>query len=431
MIQSIIPPELMVIIKGQSYSKLDPNIAFYADINKWVLLEEYENYFPFVFNTYKQQGVNYKINEIPFAIGITYFKDTLFKSSNYFFQCYDVFNAFFSDTKYLQITPEIETMEESNKVLSSEVYTIDTIKNPIHARILKCEEVKTKFINDLDLGEKDWESIKSFTYGIEFETKGQGKVSLKTLVDTSMYPVRDGSLDGGIEYVTGIIKNEYDLKKLKYFCDIATKYLYCHIDKGSCHLHVGNIPKLTKTTFVSLYMTMLKLQSEIKDYLPDYREKLEYLARKNSEYKNYCKDLPGLGLLELNTIEEKYLVIWKWLNETNTINSGNEFDNPNHFRAGSSKWNWKTRYYLLNFVSYFFEDKTTIEFRSHHMTFDFTELYTWIVICTSVIKYAIENPNITTNNHSKLFLRTVIRDPKILDYIKEKKQLTFNNYFHG
>lgn len=286
--------------------------------------------------------------------------------------------------------------------------------NPLHTII---DKYKNDFRLDVEILNKLWEPLSDYTYGVELETRS-GVVNTKLLCETSVYPVRDGSIRGN-EFITDIISNAESLTKLKYFTNIAPNYLSPAIDRGSMHLHIGGFD-LSKKQFTALYVLCYKLQNDLDFIVPTNRGTAKYIYEKNPN-KDYCKSLPRLNTMDDLPYEEVLDAIWKWMCENRPMDSNNNWDHRNHPRLGQGKWEWRSRFYKVNFIPYLFDHKGTIEFRLHHMTFDFREIYAWMLICKSIIDFAINSPDRCLDRKEKLYLSDIIEDVKLLKYIRSKQ----------
>jgi hypothetical protein len=256
------------------------------------------------------------------------------------------------------------------------------------------------------------EVLGNLSFGLEFETT-KGKIPDPICNNLGLIPLRDGSI-AGLEYVTiphkgeigmqAVIDSVLQLKKRTRFNNDC-----------SLHIHIGNVPR-TEEFFIGLYKVLFKLQEEIYDMFPHH--KLKNLGVKK---KHYTKPLPTSLLFNMDknitssSIAENFDVIYRFLSMGSSFKSvGNSINNVSSHPSdphGSSKWNIRTRYYWVNFIPLLFGNKQTIEFRIHTPTFDTNKVINYLIICSAIINYTINNLNSIIKNSgciSNLTLSDVI-----------------------
>jgi hypothetical protein len=255
-----------------------------------------------------------------------------------------------------------------------------------------------------------------FTFGIEFETSN-GFIPKRLRGKLGVRPLRDGSI-GGIEFTTIPLSGAKGLQTIKLLgkelCNRTT------IDnKCSLHVHFGNVRR-DKLYILSLWNTLSRIEKEFFSYFP--------YSRTNSirpDGKVYCKALPNIGLnIETlnkaankqefeNALYTEFNKIYCFLNNEKPL--GKEYDrkreksikqtedglkwrfedkvyvfsvkNKKHSIDGN-KWDRPMRYHWVNFLPTFFSPAETIEFRVHEATVNPNKTFMYMLLCTSILKYA-------------------------------------------
>lgn len=219
---------------------------------------------------------------------------------------------------------------------------------------------------------------------------------------------RDGSLDGGPEFVTvpleGAkgIQNLYNLSNvLKERCDIN---INC-----SLHIHTGNIP-LTRMYIVALYMLGLKIQDELFLMFPGFK-----VDPRNIKKKNYCQKLKNLSIhyLQENTkanfksfVDDAYYKIFTFLSDGVPPDENNNSRVKKH--PIKEKWNRPSRYYWLNLQNMIFSERGTAEHRMHTGTLNSTKILNWLFICNAIIRYAEKNIEKIITSPKNISLKEVL-----------------------
>lgn len=266
--------------------------------------------------------------------------------------------------------------------------------------------------------------------GAEFEAES-GYVTERDCLNLGLVPVKDGSIRGtSFEYITTVLR-ENKLSKLSVITNYLNKILTVG-DSCSLHFHVGGIDTTPKNT-VALYMMFYQLNKEFFEILPPYKKDLQYFQNKKP-IKDHCKDLPSLGLFdsaprktatesEINAfVKTSFDRILTFLNDGRMPSkSGGRYI---HSKEGRAKWEYNSRYYSVNFLPFLFENKKTIEFRSHTPTTNPDKTLNWLFIINAVIKYALENADSIICRKEKINMTDCIEHaymekyPELSEYLK-------------
>jgi hypothetical protein len=224
-----------------------------------------------------------------------------------------------------------------------------------------------------------------YSFGVEFETYS-GYVPEEICYRDGLIPLRDGSLDGGIEYSTVVLNGNDGLNLLKQQIDTLKKYTAFN-KECSLHFHFGDYP-VTERHAWSLYLVWKLIENEIEKFIPAYSFKT---ARYKKSGKDYCKPLPSYNTFSgLYT----YLASQKFFGSLTQVHPAD----PDK----RSKWNIHSRYHnvnLVNFVCY--TGPKTIEFRFLRPTFNYHKITLWLYIFNAILMYA-ENLANTSNTLSDI-----------------------------
>lgn len=253
-----------------------------------------------------------------------------------------------------------------------------------------------------------------YSFGIEFETS-TGTIPEPYLGPLGLLPVRDGSISG-YEYTTIPLKGPAGLQTLKSTCKELSKR--CMIDhKCSMHIHIGNIQR-TKLFIIAFYMLAYKLQDELFEMFPGYKQdQVKYLGSP----KNYCQKLPDLKLgtnkIFSSTVPNKEIKIQNNFNKIFTYLSGGtpeggrynfeSFVHPQD-ENGRAKWQRTARYHFLNLIPTIFDQSKTIEFRLHTPTVNFTKTSNWLFISLALIKFCEQNQDKIIARKIKFDLNSIL-----------------------
>lgn len=288
-----------------------------------------------------------------------------------------------------------------------------------------------KFDSTLDKYEK---FIAFPTIGVEFEAS-QGYIPEQDCFNLGLVPVKDGSITGtSFEYITTVIADR-KLAKLKVITEMMQRKLSVN-ESCSLHTHIGGISNDPETV-VAMWMLLYQLRGELFQMLPPYKKSLDYFKSKRQAFKDHCKDLPPLGLMDACPrhkkgytkkeydafIQEGFQTILSFLNEGNSPKKDSS-GMYKHIREGKPKWEFNSRYYMVNFLPWLFENKRTIEFRSHSGTVNSDKTLNWVFIVNSIVKYAVENKEAIITMRDKLNLTDLIEyayndAEELVEYLKD------------
>lgn len=284
------------------------------------------------------------------------------------------------------------------------------------------------------------ELINPFSFGVEIETSN-GIVDMVSLLKNDFVFLRDGSLDGGLEYTSLPLKGADGIAKLRNFCASLAE---CSINEFcSLHIHLGGV-NLSKEEVVSLYKTVFQCQQELFDFVPSYKRSSKYFARK-AEYKDHCKPLKSLGLYQEENINQMYRSIYNFVTMNGKFGNQDDVDDVDeddeeYFGEDEgqvNKWNKLSRYHHLNLLNWF-EKGSTIEFRLHEPTTNYQKIISWLLIISAITKYAKKYSTQIINNDLKISLMKIILDTYpaniasyLNKYIKHRTILHNNSYIQG
>jgi hypothetical protein len=286
--------------------------------------------------------------------------------------------------------------------------------------------------------------LNNYTFGLEFEfVNGFIPNKFKSLY--SLKALRDGSVaHTGTELVTiplsgskGVYVLDKIVNKMSDRCDID---LTCAL-----HIHFGNIAT-DKNFVIALWCLAVKIQKELFSYMPISRS-----SPKHNDGKIYCKYLPDLNvdtksLLNPknkeeydNSFRDTFSRIYSFLNGeapgtiykttknkisfsiedeifyTEVLNNERYTSKSKRHSVQGSKWNRTQRYYWLNLMNLYFSDYNTVEFRCHEGTVNPTKTFCWLLICSSILKYAEINPKKCLDS-GKVSLDDILRVLSLKDY---------------
>lgn len=267
----------------------------------------------------------------------------------------------------------------------------------------------SRFLNDL-------------TFGLEIECS-HGYMPEHIQNRSGIVICRDGSLadDNGYpgpEFTTIPLTGAKGLQNIVNISNELKKRT--KIDtKCSLHLHLGNLPT-SRLFLVSLYVLCFRIQDEIFDMFPYYKQNCKVAGKK----QEYCQKLKkmNMGILKDFTkegyekfINENYVKIFYWLSQNQNgsgYNPGQEWNRKMQDHPVSQKWNRKNRYYWVNLMNTMFSTRNTIEFRIHTPTVNSQKMINWLFITNAIVKYAILNSKEILTTNRKISLS------EVLDYYK-------------
>ena len=259
------------------------------------------------------------------------------------------------------------------------------------------------------------ELLSKYLYGFEIETC-VGYIDDKISNKYGFANLYDGSIEG-VEYTSMPLKSSEfaSLNEFMKLLKVATDFnKYCSI-----HIHIGNVP-FSKDNAVSIYVLFQRLQEELNQLIAPYKKDFRFLSSKD---KDHCKNLPKL-------INDDYDSLLKLFFKTT---SNREIQNI----ISNAKYNITSRYYTVNFTNYLTkpEDQKTIEIRSLQATYNLDYIYTWLILNTAIIDYAINNHQIIMNKKIKIQIDDVIsyflkNEPDLLFTIKNNLY-NIRNYIYN
>lgn len=348
-------------------------------------------------------------------------------------------------------TPHIPPEEKTN------TYSLDDDKS--YRKVLE-DKYESNSIKIPSFYELFCKKYIPYTYGCEFETQN-GFVPQRIREPLGFRHCRDGSLDGGQEYVSVPMSGGKGLSVLEKMCEELTKR--CTLsNKCSLHIHFGNTRR-DKLYIVSLWYLFTRIQEDFRHYFPFSRT--NSIREDGKIYANLLPPvLPNLDNLMnkeeeefKNLISEAFNSIYCFLNrnhplgetfeqefvkETKTKYINNKPEQfysyrlkqhkfttklPVHAVQGR-KWDKKERYLAMNILNLFFSNSRTVEMRIHEATTNFSKVFAYLCICVSILKYA-ENFNKVFNSKS-MSLEDIIKDHFdskmsniLIDYMNMRKRL--------
>lgn len=237
-----------------------------------------------------------------------------------------------------------------------------------------------------------------YTFGIELEADW-GRIPEHKLYELFLLPVKDGSVNA--EYVSTIMSGKKGIQTILNYKDIG--YLRAN-NTTSLHFHFGNIINTNfttenskyqfKKTVVALYQMWYQIQRDIWAICPPYKNDSEFF-HKVKQGKNHCMNLPNLNerwdLSKKVNVEKYFEKIFTLFHEGQPSSEDYNFVNRNHIKGNANKWNFKSRYYNLNFWNLFFSNSRTLEFRAFAGTFNYQKILCYFLVCNSIIKYTTQN----------------------------------------
>lgn len=234
-----------------------------------------------------------------------------------------------------------------------------------------------------------------YLFGLEFETS-EGVLCDTTLNKNGIIPVKDGSLRKPnkplpFEYVTVPYQKEDLFNSLKEVCSDLNNN--CKFDSScSLHLHISGLEN-SKSNVVALWILIQKIQDEMLNMFPQYKT-FPHIIDSN---KNYCAKY-NENLLAVNTkafqyfeldtkeyINSYFSSIYHYISGGYSLDSS--FNRSSLRHPNGNKWNIRSRYHIINLVTWLFSDKRTVEFRVHTPTFNYDKIINWVYICNAILKY--------------------------------------------
>lgn len=270
--------------------------------------------------------------------------------------------------------------------------------------------------------------IKDITFGFEMEVN-EGWVPDTYRRQLGLGICKDGSIGYTPEFVSIPYQGVKGLQAMKNaFIEISKR---CNTDYNrSLHFHIGNIRKDREFIVAFVKLTQL-IQKELFGMFPPYKE---YNSLKD---KNYCKPYKNIISKYDKSVYVNYKnYIHSMFNTVQTFVLGGQNPNSSYNRKnkihpnGKNKWNFDSRYYIINIVNMFLSSRNTIEFRLAHSTLSPVKNLNWFFICVAIIKYCEKN-TFSILKADKISLNEVLEvfdDTRVSSYLKSYvKERT--NYF--
>jgi hypothetical protein len=291
----------------------------------------------------------------------------------------------------------------------------------------------------------------NYSIGVEYETS-KGYLTNSLCDSLGIVKLRDGSLDGGVEYSTipmsgrdAIISNiliPKVLRSFKHGIDITC----------SLHVHLGGYP-IDKESICLLWLLLDRLQFKIADFICPYRKTKAFVEKVfMKEGKDYCAPLPsdrvsskelfrhyrqGANEAYEQEVKNQFSNIFTFL--TNGVRECSDYNLSNRKHPANKKWDQISRYSNMNVLPLVFGNSRTFESRLHTATLNPYKIFNWIFINNAILKFA-------ENNKERILSRDKIDMEDILSvyldgsvegetlytylqrYIMERKS-TFENFF--
>ena len=261
----------------------------------------------------------------------------------------------------------------------------------------------------VDKNKEYWASkyLNNFTFGFEFETS-RGYIPQMQCFKNGLIPLRDGSISG-LEYSSVVLKGNEGLNLLHQQLEQLKEH--CKYDKEcSLHIHVGGFPVDERYIF-ALYKVAKMFEKKISPYMPKWTYSTRYYK---ASRKDYCKKLWE----DISTFEQLYLTVTE-----RTYNNNLYKDHPAD-PDRVQKWRISSRYRWMNLVNMLcYKGPKTVEFRFLRPSFDETKIIFWLLLLTSIMRYAIKlvDKNIDIDEELQTF--TLTRFINEMFEVKDAKQM--------
>ncbi len=225
------------------------------------------------------------------------------------------------------------------------------------------------------------------SFGFEFEVS-EGNLPTNLQNRYGVVPCRDGSLNGGMEFVTIPMVGA---KGMQTIIDLANDLkIRTNINLDcSLHIHFGNFGT-DKLSIISLYRLCRNIQEELFSMFPYYKTNPEGIKQ-----KNYTKKLNKLNIgVLLDQSKEAYeaYLLDSWNKLFNFYSekqvSLDTFDKKTREHPIKEKWRRNSRYYYFNFMNLFFTHRHTLEARLSSATTNKDKVINWFLICVAIIRYS-------------------------------------------
>jgi len=222
---------------------------------------------------------------------------------------------------------------------------------------------------------------------------------------------RDGSLEGGPEYVTVPMEGAKGIQNIINTCKELQKRNQIDI-RCSYHIHLGNLPK-ERVYLVALYMLCYQIQDDIFKMFPYYK-----LDHRGIKRKNYCQKLKKMSIYSLKDqskegydqfVDVVYNRIFEFLSEGH--HADQEVNRTQMRHPIREKWQRSCRYYDWNFINMLFSPSGTCESRLHDATLNSQRAVNWLFMNRAVIAFA-------ENNIKKIICGDTISFIDVLNFYK-------------
>lgn len=210
-----------------------------------------------------------------------------------------------------------------------------------------------------------------YTFGIEFETSC-GCIPEPLCFRDGLIPLRDGSITGP-EYSTVVMQGNKGINLL--YQQLETLRKYTHFNKEcALHIHLGGYP-VDRAFIFTLYSLCYYLES---DFVKMTNRDVFNTGRYKETGKDYC-----LPLDEYASFPSMFrsLVGTEYKGCLTNVH-------PNDAER-NQKWHIHSRYKAVNFINMLcYKSPKTVEFRFLRPTYNFTKIYTWLLLFSAILKYA-------------------------------------------
>ena len=210
-----------------------------------------------------------------------------------------------------------------------------------------------------------------FTFGLEFETSS-GCIPENICFRDGLIPLRDGSITGP-EYSTIVLQGNKGVNLL--YQQLKTLRKYTAFNKEcALHMHLGGYP-VRKDFIFTLYSLCVILEN---DFMTLTNRDVFATSRYKKTGKDYCNVLP-----EYSTFDDFFMdIVGREYTGSLTDTHPNDADR-------NQKWHIHSRYRCVNFVNMLcYPSPKTVEFRFLRPTYNFTKIYTWLLLFTAILKFA-------------------------------------------
>lgn len=259
-------------------------------------------------------------------------------------------------------------LENNCKLCSKHIFNYPIKRSYNFSKLgLKPKEILVKY-------DSDYEFIRQFTFGFEYETS-VGNVPWLVLQDLNLVPLYDGSITGH-EYVTFPLTYE-KLPIVKNHLNVLEHYT--NFDKNcSLHVHFGNFP-INQEDIVRLVKLWRYFQWDLAKYLPYWSYAVENYKSNGKAYNK------PLAISNLVSFYERYT--------GNRFEDNNSFYLPNVYDANEiRKWEVQGRYYNMNIMHLISgKEHKTVEFRFLSPTTNYDEIKWYILVLGAFLRYVIES----------------------------------------